>query len=67
VLLVETLRKSGLDTAMSVAMTPWRKPRTVHDPGKVLLDVPIATALGGDSRGAVGLRERGVQVGVRVA
>jgi hypothetical protein len=48
VLLVETVRKSGLDTAISAAMTPWRKPRTVHDPGKVLLDVALATALGGD-------------------
>lgn len=48
VLLVETVRKSGLDTAISVALAPWRKPRAVHDPGKVLLDVALATALGGD-------------------
>jgi hypothetical protein len=48
VLLVETVRKSGLDTAISTALAPWRKPRTVHDPGKVLLDVALATALGGD-------------------
>ncbi len=47
VLLVETLRKSGLDTAISAAVAPWRKPRAVHDPGKVLLDVALATALGG--------------------
>jgi hypothetical protein len=26
----------------------WRKPRTVHDPGKALLDVALAVALGGD-------------------
>ncbi|MFF2520098.1 IS1380 family transposase [Streptomyces sp. NPDC058086] len=48
VLLVETVRKCGLDTAISTALAPWRKPRTVHDPGKVLLDVALATALGGD-------------------
>ena len=48
VLLVETVRKSGLDTAISAALAPWRKPRAVHDPGKVLLDVALATALGGD-------------------
>ncbi|MFG2261109.1 IS1380 family transposase [Streptomyces mirabilis] len=48
VLLVESVRKSGLDTAISAALAPWRKPRTVHDPGKVLLDVALATALGGD-------------------
>lgn len=33
--LVETVRKSGLDTAISVALAPWRKPRAVHDPGKI--------------------------------
>jgi hypothetical protein len=48
VLLAETVRKSGLDTAISVALAPWRKPRAVHDPGKVLLDVALAVALGGD-------------------
>jgi hypothetical protein len=48
VLLVETVRKSGLDTAMSAALAPWRKPRAVHDPGKILLDVAVAVAVGGD-------------------
>ncbi|MGI5378087.1 IS1380 family transposase [Streptomyces sp. CA-251387] len=48
VLLVETARKMGLDTAISAALAPWRKPRAVHDPGKILLDVALAVALGGD-------------------
>lgn len=48
VLLVETVRTVGLDTAISAAMARWRKPRTVHDPGKVLLDVALGVALGGD-------------------
>ncbi|BBJ37561.1 IS1380 family transposase [Streptomyces antimycoticus] len=48
VLLVETVRKAGLDTAISAALTPWQKPRAVHDPGKMLLDVALAVALGGD-------------------
>jgi hypothetical protein len=48
VLLVETVRKSGLDQAISAALSPWRKPRAVHDPGKVLLDVALAVASGGD-------------------
>lgn len=48
VLLVETVRKVGLDTAISAALAPWRKPQTVHDPGKILLDVALAVALGGD-------------------
>lgn len=48
VLLVETARKIGLDRAISAALAPWRKPRTVHDPGKILLDLALAVALGGD-------------------
>ncbi|GAA3368522.1 IS1380 family transposase [Streptomyces sannanensis] len=48
VLLVETARKTGLDAAISAALAPWRKPRAVHDPGKILLDVALAVALGGD-------------------
>ncbi|MFJ5035930.1 IS1380 family transposase [Streptomyces sp. NPDC088560] len=48
VLLVETVRKVGLDQAISAAVAPWRKPRAVHDPGKVVLDLALAVALGGD-------------------
>lgn len=48
VLLLETVRKAGLDTAISAALTPWRKSRAVHNPGKVLLDLALAVALGGD-------------------
>ncbi|WP_406724449.1 IS1380 family transposase [Streptomyces sp. GD-15H] len=48
VLLVETVRKTGLDQAISAALAPWRKPRAVHDPGKILLDAALAVALGGD-------------------
>ncbi|CAM5731210.1 MULTISPECIES: IS1380 family transposase [Streptomyces] len=55
VLLVETIRKTGLDQAMSAALAPWRKHRTVHDPGKVLLDVALAVALGGDCLADVGM------------
>ncbi|GGZ39811.1 hypothetical protein GCM10010344_00290 [Streptomyces bluensis] len=55
VLLVETIRKSGLDQAMSAALAPWRRPRAVHDPGKVLLDVALAVALGGDCLADVGM------------
>lgn len=32
VLLVETVRKTGLDTATSAALAPWRRPRAVQDP-----------------------------------
>ncbi|MGQ4437071.1 IS1380 family transposase [Streptomyces sp. SAS_260] len=55
VLLVETVRKAGLDAAISAGLTPWRKPRAVHDPGKVLLDVALAVAPGGDCLADVGM------------
>ncbi|HEY6818906.1 MAG TPA: IS1380 family transposase [Mycobacterium sp.] len=48
ILLRQALRCSGLDTAMSAALAPWRALRAVHDPAKVLTDVAIAVALGGD-------------------
>lgn len=59
VLLVETVRKAGLDTAISAALAPWRKVRAVHDPGKVLLDVALAVASGGDCLADVGLLRAG--------
>ncbi|MEU8837398.1 transposase, partial [Streptomyces sp900116325] len=55
VLLVETARKAGLDSSISAALAPWRRPRAVHDPGKVLLDVALAVALGGDCLADVGM------------
>ena len=55
VLLVETVRRSGLDTAVSAALQRWRKPRAVHDPGKLLLDVALAVALGRDCLADVAL------------
>ncbi|WP_198358152.1 IS1380 family transposase [Streptomyces fildesensis] len=55
VLLVETARKTGLDTAISAALAPGRRPRAVHDPGKILLDVALAVALGGDCLADVGV------------
>ncbi len=54
-LLVETARRTGLDTSLSAALEPWRRPRAVHDPGKVLLDLALAVALGGDCLSDVGM------------
>jgi len=48
VALVETVRAADLDVGLSEALTPWRKPTAVHDPGKVLLDLAVSLALGGD-------------------
>jgi hypothetical protein len=47
-LLRRTIDLSGLARSLSKALTPWASSRTVHDPGKVLLDVATAVALGGD-------------------
>jgi len=47
-LLREAIRVAGLDRGLSAALAPWRPARAVHDPGKVLLDVASAVALGGD-------------------
>ncbi|GAA1227504.1 MULTISPECIES: IS1380 family transposase [Streptomyces] len=55
VLLVETVRKTGLDGAISAALAPWQRPWAVHDPGKILLDVALAVALGGDCLADVGM------------
>jgi hypothetical protein len=54
VLLLETVRKIGLDQAISTALASWRKPRAVHDPGKILLDLALAVAMGGDCLADVG-------------
>src|ERR1700740_2663690 len=43
----ETIRVASLRPARSRALSPWRPSRARHDPGKVLLDVAIAVALGG--------------------
>jgi hypothetical protein len=48
VLVRQTVHRSGLGKALSVALAPWRGPRAVHDPAKVLVDLAIAVALGGD-------------------
>ncbi len=48
VLLTETARTVGLDGALSAALGPWRAPTAVHDPAKVLLDLAVTLAMGGD-------------------
>ncbi|CBG67269.1 putative transposase [Streptomyces scabiei 87.22] len=55
VLLLEAVRKTGLDQAISAALAPWRKPRAVHDPGKILLDLALAVAMGGDCLADIGM------------
>jgi hypothetical protein len=46
--LAETVRVVGLDRALSGALSRWRKPTAVHDPAKVVCDLALTLALGGD-------------------
>ncbi len=48
VLLTRTAATVGLDRALSAALSPWRRPLACHDPGKVLLDLAMSLAMGGD-------------------
>jgi len=45
---VEAVRANGLDRLLGEALGPWRKPLAVHDPAKVLIDLAVTLALGGD-------------------
>ena len=47
-LIRESIRIAGLSRGLSSALAPWRPARAVHDPGKVLVDLATAVALGGD-------------------
>jgi hypothetical protein len=47
VLLSRTL-VTGLDTGLSVGLARWRPGRAVHDPGKIIADLAVTLALGGD-------------------
>ena len=49
VLLVETARRSGLSGQLSRLLGRWRKPLATHDPGKIVADLAVAVALGGDA------------------
>jgi Transposase DDE domain group 1 len=55
VALVEAAGVSGLDVALSAALAPWRKRLAIHDPGKVICDLAVALAIGGDCLADVGL------------
>ena len=48
VLLTETVRTVGLDHALSDRLAQWRRPSAVHDPAKVVLDLAVTLAIGGD-------------------
>jgi hypothetical protein len=47
-LLAEAARVTGLDQALTAGLARWRAPRAVHDPGKIIADLVMTLALGGD-------------------
>jgi len=47
-LLLQTAQVSGLVAGLSQGLSRWRRARSVHEPGKSVLDVVVAIALGGD-------------------
>ncbi len=54
-LLTETARITGLAAGLSAVLDRWRPSRSVHDPGKTVLDLAAAVALGGDCLADVGV------------
>ena len=46
--LLRTAQAVGLTAALREAFTPWRRPQAVHDPGKIVLDLAVSLAIGGD-------------------
>ena len=54
VLLTRTAATVGLDQALTAALARWRRPTARHDPGKVLLDLAISLAMGGDCLADIG-------------
>lgn len=47
-LLVRALAVTGLESRLSAGLGRWRAPRAVHDPGKIIADLAVMLALGGD-------------------
>ena len=48
-LLVEVARRSGLARELSSRLGRWRRPFAIHDPGKIVGDLAVVVALGGDA------------------
>ena len=47
-LLLRTAEKTGLPAALTTELARFRKPLAHHDPGKILLDLAVSLAIGGD-------------------
>src|SRR4051794_6593499 len=67
VLLVAAAGEVGLDRALSAALAPWRSQWALLDPGKILLDLALSVALGGDCLADIALLRAEPAVFGRVA
>jgi hypothetical protein len=67
VLLLDTMRAAGLDRALSCALEPWRRPTATHDPAKMVLDLAVSLAVGGDCLADVAALREAPEVFGRVA
>jgi Transposase DDE domain group 1 len=54
-LLTQALRVTGLDRGLSAGLGRWRPARAVHDPGKIIADLAVTLALGGDCRADIAM------------
>jgi hypothetical protein len=64
VLLAETARVGRLERELRTALTPWRRLRAMHDPGRVVTQLAYALAVGGDCLADIGvLRDAQLIVG----
>jgi hypothetical protein len=63
-LLTQVLHVTGLRRRLSEGLERWRPARAIHDPGKIIADMAVALALGGDCLADVAvLREQPVLFG----
>ena len=54
-LLVATAHATGLSRELSTRLGSWRRSWAIHDPGKIVLDLAVAVALGGDCAADIGV------------
>ena len=61
-LLLRAGEKTGLLDELSQALAPWRKPLAtpLHDPGKIVFDLAVSVAIGGDCLADIAAGDRDV-------
>lgn len=67
VILTEMVRRSGIGSGLSEALVPWSKPFATHDPGKILTDLVLSLATGGNCDSAIDRLRNQPEVFARVA